>query len=121
MANFSFVTCKVEDEYGVYPSALVAIYDLTETSKSNKGSEIKEGAPFREVNNAIIELSFMGNYWQNADAQAAGKRSRPLMEDGSVTIKVDLTSKSVVESLNGAEEWDDNLIAACKSHVVASF
>ena len=121
MANVSFLQCKVEDEYGVYPNALIGIYNMTETSTNVKEAEVSDGAAFEEVSNTIIELTFKGNYWQSAEAQAAGKRSRPLSDNGNVTVKVDLTSLAVVEALSGAEGWDNNLIDACKVHAVEMF
>jgi len=115
MSQVKKFTAKIEDDYGVYPAALIAILAYDATSQSSERSV--DGFDYTEKAASIGILEYEGSYYQSSDSRMAGKKSKPLLNsDDKFIIAVDLEHPESVSLINGSglvgRELSFNLIIA---------
>lgn len=102
MSQVTTFTMNLEDEYGAYPEALVAIFNDSEMSHRQRKSI--DGLQNYTHSVEIAQLEYSANFWQSKAAQAVGKKSRPM-------INVEHGSDSRVFSVDLEHEESQRIMA----------
>tara|TARA_R110002167_G_scaffold19341_3_gene71524 strand:+ start:232 stop:621 length:390 start_codon:yes stop_codon:yes gene_type:complete len=105
MSKVHTFNTKIEDEYGVYPSAVVAIIKAEKTASTGWGS-VDGVEDYTHSKPSIGMLEYTASYYQSVDAQLAGKRSRPLLSFSSNLPIAD----RMLHSVNLAHEESERIM-----------
>ena len=108
------------DEYGgVFPNALLAVRAFSESSQLTGTSHDCYAA--YDIDADVDAITYRVNYWYSDETKAAGKRSRPLINDQDGTFSdvhtVDTTEPKVIEVLAGSLGHVDMILEAIKIDV----
>lgn len=79
MSKVKVFTTKIEDDYEIYPEALFAILEDKEVSERERKSP--DGIRDYTHKTAIATLEYTASYWLSVSAHAAGKKSRPILNN----------------------------------------
>lgn len=113
-------TAKVTDEYGgEYPNALVAVRAFSESSQTSGLSQDCYAA--YAIDAELDAITYKVNYWYTDTTKAAGKRSRPLINDEEGTFSdiftVDIDDPKVIEVLTSSLGHVDMILQAIEIDV----
>ena len=102
-------TTKIEDDYGVYPEAVVAIYKVYKDS--NELTEYNDIDGHCKKENVITRFGYEVMFYNDREAALSGKRSRPIIissESGTGrVIEADLTNVDIVNLMGSGVMGED--------------
>ena len=108
MSDVYTTVSRIKDEFGgVFPRALIAVSDYSESSQITASSQTCVGKYL--VDHEIGEIAYMVMYKYDESQSGMAWRQLKVMADGEVTTKltVDLSKAPVISALQGVADPDE--------------